>query len=212
MIRNDPAGFGRGVSEKGREAPRRHPTSAATFSHANKPHTWVAARYFGRFNRARQDRWVFGDRNSGAYLHKFAWTNIVRHPVVKQGASPDDPTLADYWAERRRKAHLPVNNTTRRLLAAQAGRCHTCKGTLIDVNHRPHSPQQWEQWLLDSRETITIVSQPLGTPGEAEPRLIHTRCRQRHHDQRASGRLLPPARQPPGLARAGCRETGTSGS
>jgi len=184
----------------------------ATFSHANKPHTWVAARYFGRFNRARQDRWVFGDRSSGAYLHKFSWTNIVRHPVVKQGASPDDPTLADYWAERRRKAHLPVNNTTRRLLAAQGGRCHTCKGTLIDVSHRPHSPQQWEQWLLDSRETITIVSQPLGTPGEAEPRLIHTRCRQRNNAQRASGRLLPPARQPPGLARAGCRETGTSGS
>ena len=40
--------------------------------------------------RSRQDRWVFGDRDSGAYLHKFAWTSIVRHQMVKGAASPDD--------------------------------------------------------------------------------------------------------------------------
>jgi RNA-directed DNA polymerase len=172
----------------------------ARFTHANKPISWVFARYFGRFNKARKDRWVFGDRTSGAYLHRFAWTHIVRHPVVKQGASPDAPALADYWAERRRKAPLPTNNTTRRLLAVQAGRCHACTGMLIDVTHQPHTPQQWEQWLLDSRDTIKLVSQPLGTTGETEPRLIHARCRERHHAQRDSGRLLPTARQPPGLA------------
>ena len=32
-------------------------------------------RYFGEFNRFRRDRWVFGDRDSGAYRTKFAWTN-----------------------------------------------------------------------------------------------------------------------------------------
>jgi RNA-directed DNA polymerase len=37
-----------------------------------------------------------GDRQSGAYMHRFAWTTIVRHIVVKSGASPDDPALADY--------------------------------------------------------------------------------------------------------------------
>ena len=52
-----------------------------------------------------QDRWVFGDRDSGAYLVKFAWTKIVRHQLVKGTASPDDPALAEYWAERRRKGH-----------------------------------------------------------------------------------------------------------
>jgi RNA-directed DNA polymerase len=40
----------------------------ARFSHANKPTRWVVARYWARFNKARQDRWVFGDRKSGAYL------------------------------------------------------------------------------------------------------------------------------------------------
>ena len=54
--------------------------------------------------QGRQDRWVFGDRKSGAYLHKFTWTNIVRHQIVKGAASPDDPALADYWAKRRRKS------------------------------------------------------------------------------------------------------------
>ena len=33
----------------------------ATRSHANKPNTWVCARYFGKFNKFRNDHWVFGD-------------------------------------------------------------------------------------------------------------------------------------------------------
>ncbi|HET9254552.1 MAG TPA: group II intron reverse transcriptase/maturase, partial [Pseudonocardiaceae bacterium] len=40
----------------------------AAFSHTNKPISWVTNRYFGKFNKARNDQWVFGDRNSGAYL------------------------------------------------------------------------------------------------------------------------------------------------
>jgi RNA-directed DNA polymerase len=51
----------------------------ARFSHQDKSKSWVAARYFGQFNKSRQDRWVFGDRKSGAYMHKFSWTRIVRH-------------------------------------------------------------------------------------------------------------------------------------
>ena len=66
----------------------------ARFSHRNKPASWIVARYLGKFN-GQQDRWVFGDRNSGAFMHKFSWTNIVRHTIVKPGASPDDPVLAE---------------------------------------------------------------------------------------------------------------------
>jgi RNA-directed DNA polymerase len=81
----------------------------ATISHANEPISWVIARYFGMFNRSRKDRWVFGDRSSGAYLHRFAWTGIVRHQIVRYRASPNDPALDECWAWRRRKAPLPVN-------------------------------------------------------------------------------------------------------
>ena len=55
----------------------------AKHSHPNKPTRWIVRRYFGTFNKSRQDRWVFGDRDSGAYLTRFAWTKIVRHPMVR---------------------------------------------------------------------------------------------------------------------------------
>jgi RNA-directed DNA polymerase len=79
----------------------------ATHTHPKKPKHWVTARYFGVFNKARRDRWVFGDRDSGRYLTKFSWTKIVRHQMVRGTSSVDDPALADYWRERRRK-HKPA--------------------------------------------------------------------------------------------------------
>lgn len=42
----------------------------AVRNHRNKSKKWVVARYYGMFNKARTDRWVFGDRDSGAYLTK----------------------------------------------------------------------------------------------------------------------------------------------
>jgi RNA-directed DNA polymerase len=44
----------------------------ARFSHPNKSRRWVVARYFGMFNKSRQDKWVFGDRDSGFYLYKLS--------------------------------------------------------------------------------------------------------------------------------------------
>jgi hypothetical protein len=39
----------------------------AKYGHANKSRRWIVNGYFGTFNRSRRDRWVFGDRDSGAY-------------------------------------------------------------------------------------------------------------------------------------------------
>jgi RNA-directed DNA polymerase len=71
--------------------------------HQKKPRRWIVSRYFGRFNKSRKNNWVFGDRESGAYLQRFAWTRIVRHAQVKYDASIDDPELTRYWAARRRR-------------------------------------------------------------------------------------------------------------
>jgi RNA-directed DNA polymerase len=161
----------------------------ARFSHANKSASWVIARYFDKFNKARQDRWVFGDRHSGSYMHRFAWTSIVRHQLVKQGTSPDDPALAEYWAERRRKPVLPINNTSLRLLKAQNGCCPVCK-TLLFVE-QPQTPNDWEAWLTSTRTTVMIVKPVTGTPDTADHRLIHAKC---------NGPALLPAYQPTGLA------------
>ena len=102
----------------------------AKHSHPNKPKHWISSKYFGRFNKARKDRWVFGDRDSGAYLLKFSWTKIVRHQLVKGRASPDDPALASYWVQRRRKGPPPpVDGMTVHLLQAQQGRCRSAEGS-----------------------------------------------------------------------------------
>ena len=63
----------------------------AKWRHPNKPKRWIVGRYFGKFNPFRHDRWVFGDRDSGAYLLKFSWTKIVRHVLVKGGHPPTTP-------------------------------------------------------------------------------------------------------------------------
>ena len=165
----------------------------ARYSHQNKPKSWVIARYFDQFNKSRQDRWVFGDRDSGAYLHRFSWTRILRHQIVKHGASPDDPALADYWARRRRKAPLPINKTTQELNHSQDGRCSICKGLLFAVEHRPQSPHEWAQWLATRTAVITTAEHP-GSPEESAPRLTHAECR------RALGPELRNAYEPSRLA------------
>ena len=95
----------------------------ACWSHPNKPRHWIIGRYFGKFSKFRNDRWVFGDKDTGAYLPKPSWTDIVRHTLVKGGASPDDPALAGYWAQRRQKVKPPLDSYTVRLLSRQDGRC-----------------------------------------------------------------------------------------
>ncbi|MGV9387398.1 hypothetical protein ACWDRB_67355 [Nonomuraea sp. NPDC003707] len=71
--------------------------------HRNKSNWWVVGHYFDTFHPARKDRRVFGDRARGAYLIKFSWTRIVRHQMVKGGASRFDPALTEYWNQRRNK-------------------------------------------------------------------------------------------------------------
>jgi RNA-directed DNA polymerase len=166
----------------------------ARYSHQNKPKRWVVARYYGKFNKSRQDRWVFGDRQSGAYLHKFSWTKILRHRLVRPGASPDDPALADYWAWRRRKGvPLPINKTTQELTNSQDGRCAICKGLLFAVEDRPQNPREWEQWLAIRTAMITTAMRP-GSTEEVAPRLTHAECR------RGLGPELQNAYEPPRLA------------
>jgi len=174
----------------------------AQFTHPNKPTSWVIPRYFDQFNKTRRDRWVFGDRQSGAYMQKFAWTRIVRHAMVKSGASPDDPALTAYWAQRRRKPPpLSIDKTNLRLFESQHGRCCICGDWLLPVDEQPQSPREWEYWLLAARRTITpIATREHGTADETEPRLAHTRCHARQPADRGTRPALLSAHEPPGLA------------
>ncbi len=172
------------------------------FTHPNKPRAWTIPRYFGQFNHARRDRWVFGDRSTGAYMQKFAWTRIDRHWMVQGTASPDDPTLANYWAERRRKTPAPsINKANLRLFGAQDGRCSVCGAWLLPVDEQPQNPREWERWLHAARTTIIQTAVwTLDTTDESDRRLIHANCRTGHRARRGKGPALLSAREPLGLA------------
>ena len=101
----------------------------ANWTHPHKGKRWIVRKYFGRFVHSRRDRWVFGDRDSGAYLLKFAWTKITRHTLVKGWASPDDPALASYWAARRRRGTPPLDPPRLRLLKRQRGQLPALRAT-----------------------------------------------------------------------------------
>jgi hypothetical protein len=98
---------------------------------------------------------VFGDRDSGAYLHRYAWTKIVRHAPVPGRNSPDDPALAQYWADRRRKRRPPqLAPSWERALRTQHRRCPLCAEPLLPVDDPPDSSTQWETWYRGIRTAL----------------------------------------------------------
>jgi RNA-directed DNA polymerase len=139
-------------------------------AHPNKSKTWVTGRYFGAFNASRQDRWVFGDRDSGAYLIRFVWTKIVRHQLVRGTSSPDDPALTDYWDQRRRRKPLPLDKATLRLLQGQHGYCPLCQELLLHADREPQSPQDGSRGSKRPGQRSGRIRSPAG--GSTERRTI----------------------------------------
>ena len=156
----------------------------ARYSHQNKPPRWVAARYYGAHCPPRDDRWVFGDKDTGAYLIKHPWTAIRRHIMVKGAASPDDPGRAGYWRYRRDKYAMPLDEHTLALLARQDRNCPLCGDPLIDISHLPGSAEQWQDWWMSvTRRGIQPAPSEPGTPRQDGTRnarvstaLIHASC------------------------------------
>ena len=167
----------------------------ACWSHSSKPKGWIVGRYFRKFEKFRNDRWVFGDKDTGAYLPRLAWTDIVRHTLVKGGSSPDDPALAGYWAQRRQKVKPPLDSYTVRLLSRQDGRCSLCGENLLTPDQPPQSPQGWEHWFLQvTRKAIKadyLVRHD--TPSAARSNrthLVHATCHRSRHQPRPAGNTV----------------------
>ena len=160
------------------------------------------ARYFGAFNPSRQDRWVFGDRDSGRYLVKFSWTQIVRHQMVKGGASPDDPALTDYWAAAATTQKTPAGPVpTAAAPGAQHGRCPLCGDLLLHADHEPQSPHEWEQWFTrPARRSAAqaIAARPHRRPGRTRRTPPRARPLRASANRRpcSAGPAALPAREP----------------
>jgi RNA-directed DNA polymerase len=170
----------------------------ATWRHKNKPKHWIVGRYFGKFSKFRNDRWVFGDRDSGAYLVKFSWTAIQRHVPVKGAASPDDPALAEYWANRRNKVKPPLGKYSLRLFTKQDGCCPLCGNHLLTADQPPNSPEQWERWLQLTRRAIAASyltrHRRSGPAVDDQTRLVHTSCQRELHARQRKNPALQPAK------------------
>jgi RNA-directed DNA polymerase len=175
--------------------------------HRNKPMTWIVSQYYGRFHPSRDDKWVFGDKNTGAYLAKHNWTKITRHVMVAGRVSPDDPDLEGYWHTRRNRNKPPLDGTSAILFRQQQGRCPLCADMLIDTSHMPMSPGDWERWWLSiTRRNIPRAPNAAGTAqparpgtGRAIPSLVHVSCACRHQYRWRGNTTQQPATSP-GLA------------
>jgi RNA-directed DNA polymerase len=113
--------------------------------------------------------------------------------MVKGAASPDDPTLTDYWATRRRKVKPPLDSYTLRLLTRQDARCPLCGDHLLTADQPPQSPHEWERWWLQvTRKAIAadylVHRGRPGPPDNDQTRLVHASC---HRGLRARLRRQP---------------------
>jgi RNA-directed DNA polymerase len=138
--------------------------------HPTKSADWQTRKYWGRLNPKTNDNWVFGDKQSGRFLWKFRWFKIVRHALVKGTASPDDPSLREYWWERRKLNIRNLSDSDVRLAEAQDWRCPVCGMELINGEdlHRHHKEPKSEGGLdtYENRE------------------LLHLFCHQQRHAKR----------------------------
>ncbi len=160
------------------------------------PIRWIPARPMA-FHPSREDRWVFGDRKTGGYLVKHAWTKIRRHVMVKGRATPDDPGLTGYWRYRRDKHGTALDSATTTLLGRQGNRCPVCGGQLIDPSHLPGSAEQWQDWWYGITRQAT--GHAPGAPGQqpgtrsAATSLIHTPCHRARQARQRNNAALQPA-------------------
>jgi RNA-directed DNA polymerase len=164
--------------------------------HRNKGRLWRIAHYWGEFNLHRRDRWVFGDRKTGAYLIKFNWTRIVRHKLVKGRASKDDPSLAAYWASRSRSRKHPDADGKRNigLAVRQKGLCPRCGLDLIEgAEFEPQDVREWVQWFSASAKQLHVHHIVYRRDGGSNDRLnlelIHADC---HRELHARGNRRTP--------------------
>ncbi|MDJ0714775.1 MAG: group II intron reverse transcriptase/maturase [Prochloraceae cyanobacterium] len=104
--------------------------------HPNKNKKWMKQRYWGKLNLSRNDKWVFGDKETGVYAIKFSWIKIERHAIVKQRHSPDDPKLKEYWEKRNKKCNQSeakrLGSIRERVARKQNYKCPVCGESIFN--------------------------------------------------------------------------------
>ncbi len=102
--------------------------------HPDKNDAWRKKRYFGKFNLERNDKWVFGDFESGIHLLKFTWFKIQRHVLIPGLSTPDDPNpeVQQWFKEHRKRQSKNYKNSWQKLSKNQNFVCPRCKESLFN--------------------------------------------------------------------------------
>ncbi len=116
--------------------------------HPNKGGKWVARKYF-KFHKGRHWTFFAATKNRRGEprtltLTKVADMPIQRHIKVKGMASPDDPSLHDYWQYRQTqygKTYWATGSKYHQVALAQRWRCPVCgdllfNGEPLHIHHR----------------------------------------------------------------------------
>jgi len=125
--------------------------------HPQKSWTWCRRRYWGRFHPKRQDNWVFGSREPGQCLLKFTWFPIERHVLVRGRASPDDPSLQEYWRRRNAQEVRYLSPSKQSLARRQHYLCQQCGESLFNGEElQTHHLVSRAQGGTDAVQNLTL--------------------------------------------------------
>jgi RNA-directed DNA polymerase len=142
-------------------------------SHPNKPWYWKQKRYWGRLNLTRKDEWVFGDKRSGRFLLRFAWSAIERHILVQGTHSPDNPSLKRYWEMRNKAQVKNLIPSEQQIAKKQNYVCDVCRESLFNGEElHTHHVKPKKDGGKDTYHNL---------------RLVHLYCHQQIHSKMSNG-------------------------
>ena len=95
----------------------------------------------------RNDRWVFGDRDSGAYLLKFAWTEHRPAPAGQGRGVPRRPRPGRLLGQARRRAPAPRSAPRPGTCCAASTAAARSAGACCSTPATSRTTTEWEQWL-----------------------------------------------------------------
>ena len=156
-----------------RWAKRRHP---------NKNTKWVRKRYFKTIKGVK---WAFACTTSDRrrkdkelVLYQIASTPIVRHIKIKGDASPDDPSLKEYWGFRHQKqgkSRFEKGSKLYRIAENQKWICPSCGEPLFNGEE------------IDTHHIVPVAEG--GTDNVENLQHLHKECHKQVHKTQVKSRL-----------------------
>ena len=130
--------------------------------HPNKPRHWVVTGTSAQFNKSRQDRWVFGDRDTGAYLVQVRLDEDRPAPAGQGHGVPRRPG-PDRVLGRRRAGSRPAGQAP----CACSGPAWTLpglRGSAAARRPRATEPRGMGDVAPATRRAISMNRSPPGRP------------------------------------------------